>query len=323
MPAQEAIDRARAAIAALLTLYDPQRGIWRTTGWWNAANALGAVIDYMARTGDRSFVNVVANTYEKNRRGRFLNAFYDDEGWWALTWISAYGVLQDRRYLDASRTLFDDMCGGWDGICGGGIWWNKERRYKNAISNELFLSAAARLYRCTEEPAYLQLAQRAWNWFAGSGLVNAQNLVNDGLTPDCRNNGGVTWSYNQGVILGALVSLYESTNDNALLARARAIADAAIELLSDANGVLREPNEPDLGNDGPQFKGIFVRNLYELYGATQEPRYAQFLAHNADAIWTRSRNPSNFLGVQWAGPFDRADAARQSSAIDALNAALV
>jgi len=41
--------------------------------------------------------------------------------------------------------------------------------------------------------------------------------------------------------------------------------------------------------------------------------------NNAESIWTNGRNPnsSQFGGV-WAGPFDRADAARQSCALDCL-----
>ena len=45
--------RAAAAAAALHRWYGRWSGLWRTTGWWNAANALTAVIDYTGRTGIR------------------------------------------------------------------------------------------------------------------------------------------------------------------------------------------------------------------------------------------------------------------------------
>lgn len=277
-------------------------------------------MDYALRTGDTSCNTTIANTFEKNRGSGFLNQFYDDEGWWALAWIRAYDLIHDGRYLDAAGKLFGDMQRGWDGVCSGGLWWNKERRYKNAITNELFLKVGAELHRRGYDG--LGWARRTWAWFAGSGLINERHLVNDGLTSDCRNNGGTTWSYNQGVILGGLVALAEIDGDSSLLATARQIADAAIAALSNDAGILLEPGEPNLGNDGPQFKGIFARYLRELYDATGEPRYREFLVANAESLWARSRDSSGFLGVRWTGPFDRADAARQSSGIDLFNATL-
>jgi hypothetical protein len=42
---------------------------------------------------------------------------------------------------------------------------------------------------------------------------------------------------------------------------------------------------------------------------------------NALAVW-QTRNHANQLGLFWSGPFDTADASRQSSALDCLNSAL-
>ncbi len=319
--------RAGAGMAVLRGLYNSGTGVWDTTGWWNSANALETSVDYSIRTGDTSYTDVIENTFTKKKSQNFLNQFYDDEGWWALAWIKAYDFKGDRRYLQMAKTIFSDMCGGWDATCGGGIWWNKAHEKKNAIANELFLSIAARLHLRTPGDggagSYLEWAQRSWSWFASSGLINANNLINDGLTAQCVNDGGVTWTYNQGVILGALVALHEASQDQSLLDRAQAIANAALATLTDANGILREPNEPNLGVDGPQFKGIFMRNVYELYNATGEQAYRDAIVTNANAIWSFNRNDANALGGVWAGPFDSADASRQSSALDAMNGAVV
>ena len=50
--------------------------------------------------------------------------------------------------------------------------------------------------------------------------------------------------------------------------------------------------------------------------------YRAFIRRNAESIWAHARNERNQFGLAWAGPFDRADACRQSSALDALNAAV-
>jgi hypothetical protein len=73
--------------------------------------------------------------------------------------------------------------------------------------------------------------------------------------------------------------------------------------------------------DGSQFKGVFMRNLFDFYRHSGRPAYRDFVLRNARSIWGNSRNAKNQFGVRWTGPFDIADASRQSSALDVLNAA--
>jgi predicted alpha-1,6-mannanase (GH76 family) len=321
--------RATAGIEALQRWYRPWRGRWQTAGWWNAANALTAVIAYTRHTGDQQYLGVVERTFRaaKRRHRDFIVSFYDDNGWWGLAWVAAYDLTGDERYLVAARTIFANLVTGWDAACGGGMWWNTDRKYKNAISNELFLALAARLHqRCGNgHDYYLDWAIRQWEWFCASGLIGASSLVNDGLTAACENNAGVTWTYNQGVILGGLSALYEITGETAYLRQGEAIADAALRLLTRPAGILVEPGEAATAatdGDRPQFKGVFVRNLYDFYRQSARPAYREFILSNASSIWDKNRNRKNQFGLHWAGPFDRADACRQSAAMDALNAAV-
>lgn len=131
------------------------------------------------------------------------------------------------------------------------------------------------------------------------------------------------YTYNQGVILSALVELSGELERPALLTLAGRIAAATMDQLIYPNGILKEPPEPVVTGDNVQFKGIFMRHLARLHAVTRDPRAAEFLLKNADAVWNRARNPENQqIGAIWVGPFDSGDAARQSSALDALNAAL-
>jgi len=222
-----------------------------------------------------------------------------------------------------AETIFDDMKSGWDSTCGGGVWWKKDKEYKNAITNELFMAIAIRLYQRTSIAEYLELAQNEWTWFQNSGMINSSKLVNDGLDDTCKNNNGTTWTYNQGVILGGLADLYSATQKQTYLDIAERIADSAINTLVNVHGILTEPCENgDCGDDGPQFKGIFIRNLAHLFTFNAKPIYKTFIHNNALSILQNDRTLSNQLGLKWSGPVDKTDSTRQSSALDALNAAM-
>jgi len=317
---------ARAGTGVLQRWYSRRTGLWKSTGWWNAANALTAVIGYCQVSGDRSYLDVAGNTFTRARRRNagFINEYFDDNLWWALAWVAARDLTGEQRYLDAARAVFAHSLTGWDGTFGGGLWWNQDRRYKNAITNELFLALAARLaQRVPGDQSYQDWALRSWDWLHRSGLIGPGGLVNDGLSAAGANNGGITWTYNQGVILGGLAALHELTGDQGYLRQGEAIADAALRDLTDARGILAEPCEP-AGCDGDQtqFKGIFTRNLHQFARHSgKRDEYRAFITANADSVLARATSPDGEYGLRWAGPFDKADASRQSAALEVIVAA--
>jgi predicted alpha-1,6-mannanase (GH76 family) len=320
-----------AAAASLMAEYDAGKGLWQKIGWWNSANALTAIIDYSAATNDQSYRYAIDNTFEKNKRHNlfetnFTNDYMDDTGWWGLAWVRAYDLTGDSKYLDMAKKDADYIYSFKDDTCGGGVWWSKEKKYKNAITNELFIKLSAAIHNRigASDTKYLGQAYEVWRWFSASGMINGQHLINDGLDDQCRNNNGTTWTYNQGVILGGLVELAKGTNDASLLDAAKQLADAST---SDAglnpNGILREPCESSAdhcGGDGPSFKGIYARNLGELNRAAAGRPYDAYLARQAASI-AKHQDALGQVGVSWAADADSFDAARQHSAVDALTAA--
>lgn len=312
--------------------YSAKTGLWG--GWWNDANSLTVLVDFSRATRSQAYYPVFESTFAQTAHKDFLNTFYDDEGWWALAWIDAYDVTGKPEYLTTAEKIFADMTGGWDETCSGGIWWNKKRKYKNAIANELFLSVAAHLANRTEgaeRAGYLDWAKREWKWFAASGMIENDHLISDGLDDQCHDNHATKWTYNQGVILGGLAELSRATGDQTLLESARQIADAAMEKMADADGVLHEKCEPDCSSDGKQFKGIFVRNLVILDRAERDKRVRKrisgFVKVNARSIVTGDQTQDHGFGQVWSGlagqgPAGQVDAVTQTAAMDALVADL-
>ncbi|KAL0944467.1 glycosyl hydrolase [Colletotrichum truncatum] len=253
----------------------------------------------------------------------FINEFYDDEGWWALGLIRAYDITGDNEYFDMAVRIFADMKTGGNTNCNGGIYWNKDRKYVNAIANELYLAVAASLAnRDPSNKDYLNIATSQWSWFKASGMINKDGTINDGLDGDCKNNGANVWSYNQGVVLGGLVELSRATGDTSVLTDAANIAKAAIKALSDDNGVLHDTCEPSCGSDGNQFKGIFVRNLRYLHAVAPQSEFKNFLIKNADSNWSKNRDSQGKLGVVWSGPVQGVSGPSHSSALDSIVAAI-
>lgn len=313
----------RAALDNLAGMYDPLTGMFASGHMWTWASGIEvSITGYEKSTGA---VDQYMFPATRDLRGfaDFLEEFgYDDQAWWGNAWIRAYDVTGDRDYLELSGRIFADLRAAWDETsCAGGVWWNPNRDFKNAVTAELFILLAANLAaRTPGDTEYLAWAQRAWTWFLGIGMINDQQLINDGLR-DCHNQGEPVWTYNQGIILGAAVELYRATSDDQYLTAAERLADASTTMLVDDHGVLRERCEApgDCNDDQSAFKGIYQRYLTSLYEITGKPGYRDFLRRHARSIWS-SRNPNNGFGLSWSGPIDRVDSQRQIAAASALAA---
>lgn len=332
---QEYVQQASTGIRALNdNWYDQGSGLW-DGAWWQSGNALTTMADFaLLQPGAANSLGIpqrIQNTF-RNAPKKFpgyINEFYDDEGWWALGLIHSYDAMGDGAHLETAVDIFNDMQTGRGGPCKGGIYWKKDRKYVNAVSNELYLAVAASLAnRIPSNKTYAQIAKDEWSWFRQSGIINGQNLVNDGLNDQCKNNGLQTWSYIQGVILGALVELSKpSLLGGGALDQARTLAKAAIGALSNKDGILVETDkcetrEGNCGFDAKQFKGVFIRNLGYLNQAIGDGDIRSFILRNADSVWTKNRGKDNKMGVAWAGPVVGVNGASHGSAVDALVAAV-
>ena len=329
--ARPAPTRAAASADALMYSYDPYPGWWPSS-WWNSAATLTALIDQggydwvIARTFDQNKGTFAAGVRSSDAiEGNFVSRAIDDSAWWGLAWIAAYDRTRDQRYLAMATTIAAYVHQYWDtGTCGGGVWWDRERTYKNAVTSGLYLRLVASVHNRTPgDTVWLQRTRTAATWYLGSGMANGSNLVNDGLTRDCRNNGQTVWTYNQGLAIGGMVEAWRATSDTAYLDAARRYADAALTGLT-RNGVLTESCDPQgtCDDNQKQFKGIFSRYLADLARVTGTPAYTDFARRQADSIWSADRDALNRLGQRWAGGTpNQLDWRTQASGLGALTAA--
>jgi len=313
---------AEAAVAAGRLQTQAARS-YTHTHLWQAASALAATIGYMRATGSQSYVGDLGATYQAHvlPGHGFPDHYYDDDGWWVLTWIKAYDLTGNRAYLRLAKAVFAAMAQGWTHACGGGVLWSKYWPYKNAITNEEFLRDAVLLHEATPgDTTYARWALREWAWFSRSGMLTRSHLVVDGLRGNCRPKlSSPRWTYNQGMLIGALVSMANLTGHRSFLVTAGKVAHAVMHSAKlSPGGILREPCRPlHCGRDAPMFKGIFMENLKLLYDRVGGAAYQRYMRRNAVAVWADDRRRTAF-GVSWAGPFHAPTVTAQASALAVL-----
>ncbi|KAG8623761.1 hypothetical protein KVT40_008737 [Elsinoe batatas] len=195
------------------------------------------------------------------------NQAYDDMLWVVLGWLQSTKFITSHnlslqsatpwhatQFIPAlshrARIFYDLAAKGWDArLCNGGMTWNPSLApYKNAITNQLFISASISMYlhfpgdnnsspflsRLTPSgldldpapprfPTHLTTAISAYTWLGSSNMTNHLGLYVDGFhvsgwswrnrtgTGKCDDRNEMVYTYNQGVILSGLRGLWEAT----------------------------------------------------------------------------------------------------------------
>ena len=191
---------------------------------------------------------------------------YDDMLWVVIGWLESTkfinkysqvrkerhhaGLLwHGRQYIEAfshrARIFYDLAAHGWDTkLCRGGMTWNPSLApYKNAVTNQLFISASVGMYLyfsgddnrspfvednveskgLRHDHKYLQAAIDGYSWLKDSNMTNHLGLYVDGYhirdwsrenttgTGQCDERNEMVYTYNQAVVLSGLRGLWEAT----------------------------------------------------------------------------------------------------------------
>ncbi|KIK69484.1 glycoside hydrolase family 76 protein [Collybiopsis luxurians FD-317 M1] len=308
--------------------YDPVNGSSFDGSFWTDSNTMETLHLLMLQTGRTDFDGLADTTFlgsaaliPETDWSTFTGPFIDDAGWavlalWTMAdYKAAHGEPNVDDYFAAAATVYDLIASNWDDTCGGGVWWTVDHTYKNAITNELFLTLSAQGYLRFKNETYLENAKKSWAWIEGSGMRNAQGLYNDGLVfGTCVNNGETTWTYNQGVILSGLGSLYAATGNETLISEAEITIDATIKDLTE-NGILKESCDDvklegtPCDTDQQIFKGIWLKHLQYLITfanvQSKHPelvkKYGSFIGAQSNAVLHTATDSQLDIGSVWYG----------------------
>lgn len=159
-----------------------------------------------------------------------------------------HGTQFVNAFAHRARIFYDLASRGWDTtLCGGGMVWNPALEpYKNAITNQLWISASVGMYLYfpgdrnsspfmaqhlkssldtpdaePHDPSYLAAAVQGYDWLKNSNMTNTLGLYVDGFhisglernSTTCDSRNEMVYTYNQGVLLSGLRGLWESTGN--------------------------------------------------------------------------------------------------------------
>jgi hypothetical protein len=215
--------------------------------------------------------------------------YYDDNDWVGLELVRLYELTHQAALLGSAEGIMAFEMAGWQerpGLaCEGGLPFSNALTdgERNTVTTAPAAELGTLLYRFTHNVAYLQFAEKAYEWVR-SCLQQPANLYADHI-----GNKGVVepklWSYNQGSMIGAGALLYQATGNGAYLYQARQSAQAALEYF----------NNERLGSEIPFFVSVYFRNLLYLDSVTHDPPGPSIAQNYVNYAWQHLRLSNNLF----------------------------
>jgi len=218
-------------------------------------------------------------------RGNGNDKYYDDNQWMVITFLDAYELTKDKKYLNRADEALKFALSGWDEQMGGGIWWHEQHKSdsKNTCSNAPAAVACLRMagYRRREEN--IAMAKKIVTW-TNEHFQDADALFFDNkhVTTGKMNRAKLT--YNTALMLRANLGLYRLTGEARYLAEAKRISTACDWFVSNETGAYR---------DNVKFGHLQVEADLEFAKTTGDERALARARRNGEVAYENWRkNPS-------------------------------
>lgn len=208
--------------------------------------------------------------------------YYDDNAWMVITFIEAYQVTGDSRYLKRANQTLDFVMSGWDDVGGGGIWWHEKHlgNSKNTCANAPAAVGCLRISKYGDPPAAQKRIDdglKITEWTTAT-LRGSNGLFGDAINVTTGEKNGGQLTYNSALMLRAYLCNYAITGNDLYLEEARRMGKTADALLDHQTGAYR---------DLLRWAHLMVEADLELYRWTNEDYLLQRAKTNCDVNYKR------------------------------------
>ena len=342
-----------------------QQGSSSAAYYWNTALAIQGLLQYATFHANHgigglgwgadtvvSTVQAIVATQqtETGENDSSLRDSYNDDMSWMIHGLTLlYQQTGQSSYTTLASTLLSTVQQSDDtSCCGshpGGVWWDTAHTSKVTASQIGVTVAALRMIEtgqyASTQAALLSYAESHYSFWKANFVNTATGQVADHEDT----TGAITWwgfTYNNGLMLGAAVHLYQQTNQAAYLTDAALWATYLLNGMTvTVNGTSRVILNNDCGGcdgDCSQFHQVSFHYLTEYYSllysqavssgssVTQSQTDAlcnvyAFLQSNIDSLWQNARTASSGLyNCNWDSQFSSGTNGLQGAQNSAMSA---
>lgn len=264
--------------------------------WGYSAMVSGVAALYEA-TGDKKWLKTMDDTMlrglrlyrDKQRkptayasyitRDSLCDRFYDDNIWLGIDLADLYLATGKKKYLNLAQEIWTFVMSGYDGVLGGGIYWNEQdKRSKNTCSNAPAAVFALKLYMATKSKVYLSLGLSLYSWTKEYFCDPNDHLYWDNINLKWHVN-KTKFSYNAGQMIQAGVLLWKFTGKAEYLDDAQKTAASCYQFFFTAREGQRVLDGGELW-----FDAVMLRGLIELYQADGNATYVDACRNTAQQV---------------------------------------
>jgi rhamnogalacturonyl hydrolase YesR len=253
---------------------------------------LSAFFDGMDGYTTRTPEFTAYNAYPQGPGGS--DKYYDDNAWMVITFVEAYEVTRDGKYLRRAIDVLRYVLSGWDDKLGGGIYWREDRKGKNTCSNGPSAVAALAVARHTDGAANVDWARKIVDWTRRNLQDPADGLYWDGIDAQTRQIGKTKWTYNTALMIRAHLGLWLAT-------RERPHRDEAVRLAAAAE---KEFVLPETGafRDDAVFTHLLCEAYLQLWLEVRQPWLRARAEANGIFAVTRLKDTDGGYREKWRIP---------------------